>query len=388
MFNPFNPKYPMDPEFFANRKEEIKRFERDLKRTLDSKLPENIAILGDWGVGKSSLAYKLAHLAANTKGAKILSTGIGVPRTIKSMDDMCFLLLYKLNQDIASSMNITNKLREEIKKWSIQTLEIGPFGIGRRGEEHPKMPFTQLHSKLVELWQEYLAREGVDAVTIVIDDVHHLVEAVKGGILDLRSVFQDLPRYGCNYQLILTGPKMLFSDVRELAEPMTRFFSTYEIDNMDFDGTKEMIQFPLRKTKTGIRIEEDVLSDIYDKTRGHPYFIAFFMQIILEEANGKIINLPFYEKTVPLIFRELETQKFGKDLRITSDAEKMLLFRISQLPKEEFLLRDVAESKKTVPKLLNRLVEKGIAIKTGRGRYKLYHPLFKEFLKTSHREDR
>jgi hypothetical protein len=28
-----------------------------------------------------------------------------------------------------------------------------------------------------------------------------------------------------------------------------------------------------------------------------------------------------------------------------------------------------------------RLVEKGVLIRTGRGRYKLYHPLFREFLR-------
>jgi DNA replication protein DnaC len=74
MVNPFNPKYPIDPKLFANRHAEIEKFKRDIKRTISSKLPENITILGDWGVGKSSLAYKLAHMASNAENAKILST--------------------------------------------------------------------------------------------------------------------------------------------------------------------------------------------------------------------------------------------------------------------------------------------------------------------------
>jgi ABC-type dipeptide/oligopeptide/nickel transport system ATPase subunit len=380
MQNPFNTRYPIDPEFFADRNKERDEFKRDLKRTLDSRLPENIAILGDWGVGKSSLAYKLADMAAHSDGAKVLSTGIEIPRTIKSMDDFCFLLLFKLNQDIASSANVSNKIREELKKWTIQNLQVGPFTIERRSEDAPRMPFIQLQSKLIELWNDYLAKENVDLVVIVIDDVHHLLSSVKDGILDLRTVFQSLPRYKCNYQLIITGPKDLFGNVRELAEPVVRFFNTYKLESLDLDETRELIKFPLKKAGLDILVNEKVIENIYEKTKGHPYFISSFIQILLDECDGKAIDQPFYKSLLPKISQRLETQKFDKDLEMVSDSEKDLLFTMARNEKEEISLSDVTKSKRAVPKLLERLVEKGILAKPSRGKYKLYHPLFKEYL--------
>ncbi len=384
MINPFNPRYPIDPEFFANRKKEIERFERDLKRTLDSKLPENVAILGDWGIGKSSLAYRFAHISANKEGARILSTGLSIPRTIRSMDEFCFLLLNKLNQDIASSENITNKLRNEIKKWRMKTLGIGPFEMERREEEIPKIPFALLQTHLIELWKDYLSKESVDAVAIIIDDIHHLVNAVKGGILDLRSIFQEMPRYKCCYLLIITGSKTLFGDVRDLAEPMVRFFGTYEIENLDLNETRELITFPLKKAGSEVRVTEDVIKAIYERTKGHPYFIAFFMQILLERCKNNIIDLSLYNAILPILSRGLEIQKFEKDLRTASEMERELLFRTSKFKEDEFSFSDISSPKRKsmIAGLLDRLVEKNLIIKIGRGKYKLYHPLFKEYIKT------
>ena len=56
MLNPYSPQYPADPEHFANRDEIITYFKSNVisfAKTPQAK-PMNFAILGDWGVGKTS----------------------------------------------------------------------------------------------------------------------------------------------------------------------------------------------------------------------------------------------------------------------------------------------------------------------------------------------
>ena len=67
MMNPFSPMHPANPQDFVNREEVIRAFGRSLERTAASKprRPDNIAILGDWGVGKTSVLMKFEELALN-----------------------------------------------------------------------------------------------------------------------------------------------------------------------------------------------------------------------------------------------------------------------------------------------------------------------------------
>lgn len=65
MVNPFSPQQPPQPEYFAGRKYEADNFR---ETALDSaKLkppsPTNYAILGTWGLGKTSLLYELKNIA-------------------------------------------------------------------------------------------------------------------------------------------------------------------------------------------------------------------------------------------------------------------------------------------------------------------------------------
>lgn len=379
MLNPFNPKYPIRPEFFANRQNEIERFRRDLQRTADSKLPENIAILGDWGIGKSSLAYKFMDMAAKSN-LKALSSGLGVPRTIKDVGEFCYLLLYKLNQDLITSKGISSRLKDELLSWRAEQLKLGPFTMRRNEKETPRIPITQLHSNLIDMWKR-LNREGIDVVVLVIDDLHHLLNAVRGGILDIRSVFQELPRYACNYQLVITGHKGLFSEIRELAEPMGRFFNTYEIREFNRTETKELINTPISAVGLDIKVTANASDFVYEKTKGSPYFVSFFMQTLVEERRKGVIDVQFIRDRISKIMSELELEKFEKDLGIASEFERRVLNKM--VAKQEIVrLKDLCtkKDKTKVAKALNRMIEKNLVIKVNRGEYKLYHPLFKEYL--------
>jgi hypothetical protein len=53
--NPFTPMTGVEPAVFGGRTNELEFFEHKLNRTLNTKFAEHFLVLGDWGIGKSTL---------------------------------------------------------------------------------------------------------------------------------------------------------------------------------------------------------------------------------------------------------------------------------------------------------------------------------------------
>jgi len=61
--NPYSAEHPVPPDKFAGRSGQIAEFSRYLSDTIDGN-PKNLAVLGVWGVGKTSLLWTFEHIAA------------------------------------------------------------------------------------------------------------------------------------------------------------------------------------------------------------------------------------------------------------------------------------------------------------------------------------
>jgi DNA replication protein DnaC len=61
--NPFNPGRPVDPKYSWGRKKELETFRRYLEYSTEGN-SHNLAILGERGIGKSSLLRKFQQIAS------------------------------------------------------------------------------------------------------------------------------------------------------------------------------------------------------------------------------------------------------------------------------------------------------------------------------------
>ena len=129
----------------------------------------------------------------------------------------------------------------------------------------------------------------------------------------------------------------------------------------------------LQAKGVNLAFEKNVVNAIYNKSLGHPYFVMFFAHDLFEHREEGIIDLKLYDSVYDKIFEHLSASRFIREFAIASDKEKETLIELAD--KEE-----VIPEVKNVRVLLKRLVSKKLVVKTGRGRYKLYHPLFKEYL--------
>ncbi|MGH9644644.1 MAG: hypothetical protein ACRD3Q_19750, partial [Terriglobales bacterium] len=111
---------------------------------------------------------------------------------------------------------------------------------------------------------------------------------------------------------------------------------------------------------------------LYDKTQGHPYFLAFISRELL--ARGNTSPAHAWRE----ISARLEREKFQSDLAQLSEKDVGLLRTLAAAHEHEFSPTPFV--KQFQYEYFRRLTERGLLIRSGRGRYKLYHPLFRAFL--------
>jgi len=378
--NPFSPQYPASPEYFADRKEAIAYFTKTA--TSSAKLrppaPTNFIILGEWGVGKTSLLYKFKEIALlKLRRVKSFCFHFTLdPTCCRSWDVFSSTLLNRLKQNYEASAGLKEKLRSELSKWKI-AFSIPSVSIQREKREE----ISSLTDSLESLWKKHLEPSGVDICLLFLDDAHYfLVTEQPDAYFTLRNNFQELARRGCNFALILTGPKLLFEEIVDLAEPFTRFFHPFYLEPFELEGTREAIAKRIKASKLKLRVSDDVIAAIHKKTEGHPYFVMFTMYELVNAVGTKErISREKFEKHWPSIVATLENNVFKGRLAKVSEKEREVLTKIS---KQDVLLvsPSMIKSVKGAPEFFSRLERKGLLLKKERGQYQLFHPLFKDYL--------
>ncbi|MDI6905740.1 MAG: hypothetical protein QMD13_09725 [Candidatus Bathyarchaeia archaeon] len=381
ILNPFSPQYPADPKYFADRREQLSYFTKTILNSAKIRppAPTNFMVLGDWGMGKTSMLYKMREVVLTELASKINTFCFHFsldPVCCKSWDNFCLTFLTQLKRNYEFSVGIKEKLLTELSKWKI-TFSIPPVSVAREKErERPS-----LVDSLEELWKRHLVPSGVDICFLFLDDVHYFLQADQSdAYFAIRNTFQELARRECNFSLIMTGPRMLFKEIVDLAEPFTRFFYQFYLDSFTLEGTKEAINKRILVNKLELQFSEEVISAIHEKSKGHPYFIMFIAyELVNLLGSKKRITQKEFDGCWPRVVSILEKNVFVNRLGEVSEKEREVLIRVS-LIEEPLVSPSMIKGIKGVTEFFSRLERKGLLQKKGRGLYELFHPLFKEYL--------
>lgn len=382
MKNPFSPTYPVDAEYFANRKNVLNTFRRAVERSIKMKAPtpDNIAILGEWGIGKSSVLKKFEAIALEEFSPRRIFCALVelIPGVCNSFSSFSEKVIDDVERNFMAGASLVARIRNEIKNWRASSIGIGSISAEKKPKT--KSVATTFKEALLNLWK-ILEKSGIDTVIIMLDDLHYLAERCPDALYDLRGIFQGLPRYGCNFILCCTGKKEMFSQVRELAEPLSRFFNIkYTLELFSSSETKEVIFKPIQQTGLRVEIENKVVDRIYRLTMGHPFFIHFIMRELISLNTTNKITIKGFGKIYPDIEEILSRDKFRIDYSAASAREKEILKAAASLKTDTFTPQDIRVKIKGIRNYLKLLTNKNLIVKHERGEYSVYHPLFKSFL--------
>jgi hypothetical protein len=249
--------------------------------------------------------------------------------------------------------------------------------MARDGEARPfflSSGSALLRHTLTEAWRRFVQPARLKGAIFFLDDLDNITSLSKADLaLMLRDQFQSFGIEDLNYSICLSARADYFSWVRSLADPAVRFYEWVYLAPFTLEETTEYVQavFGSQPGKT-----RELTKWIYKKTVGHPYFLAFISQQLLAHARGSPLESPAH--LWPEIFRQLERDKFSSDLAQLCEKGIELLQAAARTHDSEF--SPARFVKHSHCEHFSRLMEKGLLIRTERGRYKLYHPIFRLFL--------
>jgi hypothetical protein len=361
------PSFPAKPADFIGRTREIESFEAALRQGVIAKRTPSFAVLGNWGIGKSSLLFKLADCCSQQR-PPILPVHLSVSQDIADYLRFAESLCDKLADALAGSESLTARLRNEARNWRFKQVKAGPVTVEREGQRRflPSGSALLRHT-LAEAWHKFILPARLAGAVFFLDDIQNLSLASGDAALTIRDQFQALAVEGMNFSVCFSAKAGYFSGIHSFAEPAVRFYSKIVLAPFTPPETLEYAEAVF-----GAKAIISSLAEwLYEKTLGHPYFLAFISRELLAR-NGSPSEV-WHE-----IATQLEREKFLSDLAQLSEKDVALLRALARADEHEVSPNPFV--KQFQYEYFSRLTDRGLLIRSGRGRYKLYHPLFRQFL--------
>lgn len=369
------PNFPAQPDDFVGRNGPIKTFRELLAQGRLTGRTPSCAVLGDWGVGKSSLLFKYLAICSGQEYA-MLPVFFSVPTELSDYRHFAEGLLDTFTLALETFGSLETRLRSELQKWKLSRLSVAGASFERQSTSRFLSSGTAILKRaLHDAWTQFIRPSQLNGVIFFLDDLHNFVSPSAGGIaLTLRDQFQEFAVHGLNYSLCFSARADYFSEIRAFAEPAVRFYDKVYLASFTPAETQEYTAAVFEDSASIHSISEW----LYAKTLGHPYFLAFVSRQLLAVAQDSLSDP---ELLWPAIFKRLEHEKFRSDLANVTEREAQLLKEVASSESDE-----ISPSELNNPydrNYFKRLTEKALLLRIGRGRYKLYHPLFRKFLRTT-----
>src|SRR5215475_2249323 len=366
------PNFPVKPDHFIGRTQQLEEFRQALQFGLAAGRTSSFAILGDWGIGKSSLLLKFATKCTEPAFA-MLPVFISASKDIQDYLRFAESLLDKFAEALMTAPGIQTRLQLELQNWRFKRVSLGGFDLER---ESPRLFLSSgsslLRHTLKEAWDQYLRAAHLNGAVFFVDDLQNITGIAKANLaLTIRDQFQFFGIENLNYSICFSAKSDYFAETKALAEPAVRFYTKLYLVPFTREETLEYV----RAVFPACADLDSLTTWLHKKTLGHPYFLAFVCRQLSLRGSLPPRRL---EQIWPAIFDQLGREKFRSDISQLSAKEIELLRQFARLGEGEFAVHQFTPKFQT--EYFTRLAEKGMLVRTGRGRYKLYHPLFAEFL--------
>lgn len=367
------PNFPARPDEFVGRRGQIEIFCHALRQGLQAGRTASFAILGDWGIGKSSLLLKFASLCSQPSFA-ILPVFISASSDVRDYLRLTENMLDKFTDALLAVPTMQARLRAELRNWRFKSVDLGGVSLER---ESPRMFLSSgtslLRHKLKEAWNHFLPHAQLRGAIFFLDDLQNISSISRADLaLTIRDQFQCLGIENMNYSICFSAKPDYFAEAKGLADPAVRFYTKFYLEPFTLEETLDYA----RSVFEFVDISAKLAAWLQDKTVGHPYFLAFICKYLVTTASLQPDKLEFIW---PAIFDQLGREKFRSDVSQLSAREFEFIHKFANLSENE--LASEHYTSKFRREYFTRLVEKSLLIRTGRGRYKLYHDLFREFLR-------
>lgn len=378
--SPFTPGRPVPIELFVGREKLITNLIKNIKYTKKGK-QGNIFLVGDRGIGKSSLASFFNYYVnskENMIGIHVFLGGISSP---KEMVKNIFNAILKSTKD----EKIFNKIRTLFGKY---ISEIGLFGISLKFNP-PDAYLTELTNNFPEALNSIIEKVGSDkkGLFIILDDIDVLSNNTNFAHWYKSVIDKIATHYGTKFPVLM----MLISTpdnrdkIYNYQPSINRIFNPITVERLNKD---EVDKFFLQAfEKVDIKVKKDALEYMSVVSDGFPILMQEIgdSTFLLDKDNlidkddtfngifeaSKRIGEKFLD---PKVFRALQSERYKSILNKIVAEEVIVSFSISQARNK------LNNSEKNVlHHFLRKFVELGVIehdMAKGRGAYRFVNIIY------------
>lgn len=383
--NPFTPMTGLEPTVFGGRTRELQFFEDKLNRAIYTKHCEHFLILGDWGIGKSTLLREYKKIC-QSRGYISCIVPIEPMQTGTSLLDAARIIIEGILHDLPYPVERFKKVLE-----FFSSLEINILGTGLKLQRNNNnnqgiiSPKAFLRDTLSKLWQDI--EDKTDVFVILLDDLENFA-AVPEILMTLKSALStdSLMQSKILVGLASTSTNWLEITSVQKHHPLSRYFlSRVELALLTQIEVQETIRASL--TGTGVLFSQEVMQDIFEYSGGHPFEMQLLCYHLFSNHLSRYVEIDIWEKALQAAVRDVGIAIFekwcselsvdeAKVLRILAEEENFVAFEklTTSLEMEKLIV--------STEEILKNLLQQKLISRNIYGNYVIKDRMFRTYLTT------
>lgn len=378
--NPFAPGAGSRPPELAGRQAIIEDARIAIDRALLGKPSRSQMFLGLRGVGKTVL-LNTVQIMATERGH--LTSIIEAPEN-KQLGELLLPRVHQVLRKLSLADNAKTKVYEAMRALrsfaSAFKIEYGDIsiavdpevGVADSGDLENDLP--ELFVKIGEA-----AKAAGKAWTLLIDEVQYLNQKdLAALIVSLHKINQSgLPVlfFGAGLPQVAA----LSGEAKSYAE---RLFHFPEVGALSEEDAKEAIKQPV--IDEGASIDADALAEIFNKTKGYPYFLQEWGHQSWNLAVGNTITFEDMKKAEPTTLKRLDEGFFKVRFDRLTPKEREYVIAMARLGNGPYRSSDVAdaltESAQSLGPRRAQIISKGMIYSPSHGDIAFTVPMFNDYL--------
>jgi len=388
--NPFSPGAGAPPPELAGRDGVLEQAEVLLARIRQKRPEKSLIMTGLRGVGKTVLLNEMERMAREAGYRTVFIEASEQKPLAVLLVPQLRSLLYALDRVAGAG----NKVRQGLAvlksfvgaiKVSFGDVELGLDIEPEKGTADSGDLEVDLPSLFIAIGEA--AEERQSAVAIFIDEIQFFSKTELNALIMAMHKMQQrqLP-------LVLVGAGLpilpgLAGDAKSYAE---RLFSFPDIGPLQEEDAAKALQDPVMDE--GVAFEVEALEEIFQLTKGYPYFLQEWGYQAWNQAESSPITLQLVHETTKQVIARLDENFFRVRFDRLTDGEKKYLRAMAELGQGPYRTTDITqklgvESSTALSSVRSKLIKKGMIYSPAHGLLNFTVPLFDEFTRRAIPDD-
>lgn len=357
--NPYRPGAGLMPMYIAGRDEDIKSV-TEMFNALSMNIPTpSIVFSGLRGVGKTVLINKLQSIAEE-KDIFCRHIEVEERNDFISQIATCSQAFLRKVSTKEKFKHLIQKPLDAIKSLVISfDVEDSTFSLSLQERELYKS--NSLTQSLTEVFVSIgeTAYRTETPICFFVDEIQYIKQKELGSLI---AALHRTNQLGYPIMIVGAGLPKIYKMLSEEKSYSERLFVYKEIGSLTYEQSFKAIEEPVKKF--GVSYTKEAINDIINITKGYPFFIQQFCQIVYNNVNDKIIQKMDIEKNVDEFFEVLDIGFFRVRYERCSDGEKKFIFAMAKCGELPCTISNISKqlNKKvrTISPTRAQLINKGI----------------------------